>query len=103
MFGISLPELIVIFVVVLVFVGPEKLPEIARAFGKITGELKKHSDSLRREFYNSVYTPADELKRSVRDELLRTETKPSPNRADNPSTDASSTISSDSPEKGEKQ
>ncbi len=63
--GISITELIIIFVVLLLLFGPEQLPVIARQFGKIMGELKKGSDAVRREFYNSVYTPADEVTRDL--------------------------------------
>jgi hypothetical protein len=28
-------------------------------------ELRKGSDAVRREFYNSIYTPADEIKRDI--------------------------------------
>jgi Tat protein translocase TatB subunit len=63
--GISITELIIIFVVLLILFGPEQLPVMARQFGKIMGELKKGSDAVRREFYNSVYTPADEVTRDL--------------------------------------
>ena len=65
--GLSFSELVVVAVVFLVLFGPEKLPEIASAIGKLAAELKKSSDSLRREFYNSVYTPGDNLKSQVTD------------------------------------
>jgi sec-independent protein translocase protein TatB len=65
MFGISFPELIVIFVVLLLVVGPDKLPEIAHTIGKIMGEFKKNSDKLRREFYNSTYKPLEEAQNSL--------------------------------------
>ena len=60
MFGVSLPELAVIFVILLLVFGPEKLPELAIRLGKLSGELKRASDGVRREFYNSVYKPANE-------------------------------------------
>lgn len=66
MFGVSITELVVVFVVALLLFGPDKLPEIARTLGKLSGELKKGTDSLRREFYNSVYKPIDEVKHDVR-------------------------------------
>jgi Tat protein translocase TatB subunit len=61
MFGISFLELTVIGVIALIVFGPEKLPEMARTLGRITGELKKNADGIKREFYNSVYKPADEI------------------------------------------
>ncbi len=68
MFGVSFFELIVIFGVALIVFGPEKLPEIARTLGKVTGELSKHTNALRREFYNSVYTPAEDLRARINTE-----------------------------------
>ncbi|MFM1848462.1 MAG: hypothetical protein RL417_1936 [Pseudomonadota bacterium] len=80
MFGVSLPELIVVFVVVLLVFGPDKLPEIARKFGKWTGDLRRTSDSLRREFYHTVYNPVDTARReltSMRTDLIAEPPPPS--------------------------
>ncbi len=66
MFGISLLELAVIFIVGLLVLGPEKLPEAARKLGKITADLRKASDSIRREFYNSVYKPVGDLEAKIK-------------------------------------
>ena len=49
MFGIGGSELLVIFIIALVVVGPDKLPEIARAIGKVFGEFQKATDDLKRE------------------------------------------------------
>lgn len=67
MFGVSLPELLLVLVVILVVFGPERMGDMARTLGKISGSLRKSTDALRREFYNSVYTPADDLKSSLGD------------------------------------
>ena len=66
--GVSLTEFTVIFLVALMLFGPEQLPVLARSLGKLSGQVKKTSDSLRREFYNSVYPPAD-LKNPLTGEL----------------------------------
>jgi Tat protein translocase TatB subunit len=68
MFGIGIWECFLIGVVGLIVFGPDKLPEIARTVGKLTGELKKGTDAMRKEFYNSVYTPAEDLKKKVGEE-----------------------------------
>ena len=65
MFGVSITELIVIFLVALVLFGPDQLPQMARQLGKLMGDLKKGSDSVRREFYNTVYPPAQEIRRDL--------------------------------------
>ena len=62
MFGISLPEILLIFAVVLIIFGPEKLPELARTLGKFSSQLKRNSDQIRKEFYNTIYTPVEDMK-----------------------------------------
>jgi TatA/E family protein of Tat protein translocase len=47
MFGsIGMPELIVIFLVALIFFGPRKLPELGRSLGKSLGEFKRATREL---------------------------------------------------------
>jgi len=65
LFGIGFPELTLIMVVALIVFGPEKLPEVAKTIGNLVGQLRKSSDSVRREFYNNVYTPAKDLRGEV--------------------------------------
>jgi Tat protein translocase TatB subunit len=50
MFGIGMTELIVIFVIGLVVLGPKKLPELARTLGRSLAEFRRASNDLRREF-----------------------------------------------------
>ena len=47
---LSIPHLIVIFVVALVVFGPEKLPELARNLGKVMAEFRRHTSDLRSSF-----------------------------------------------------
>ncbi len=47
---LSIPHLIIVFIVALVVFGPEKLPELARNLGKIMGEFKRATGDLRSTF-----------------------------------------------------
>lgn len=47
MFGIGWLEMILIFIVALIAVGPKKLPELAKTLGKAMGELRKAGQELK--------------------------------------------------------
>src|ERR1700689_4798525 len=47
---LSIPHIIVIFVVALIIFGPEKLPELARNLGKVMGEFRKATGDLQSTF-----------------------------------------------------
>jgi sec-independent protein translocase protein TatA len=71
MFGIGMPELMVIAVVALLVVGPKKLPEIAKALGKGLAEFRKVTESATDTLKETLKT--DELKKEMdgfKDSLL---------------------------------
>jgi sec-independent protein translocase protein TatA len=48
MFGIGMPEMIIILVLALIVIGPHKLPELAKSLGKGLAEFKKASEGFQR-------------------------------------------------------
>jgi Tat protein translocase TatB subunit len=60
MFGIGLPELIVIMALALIVIGPDKLPEMARSLAKTVMDLKKTVATLQDELTRE--NPLDEVK-----------------------------------------
>jgi Tat protein translocase TatB subunit len=50
MFGIGMPELLVILGLALIILGPKKLPEIARGLGKAMREFRRATSDLKEQF-----------------------------------------------------
>ena len=99
MFGpLGVPELLLIFVVVLLVFGPRKIPEIGRMLGKAMGEFRKATDDLKNTIdrevrleelkkitpptLESFMTPDESVSRSEPVSLAATETThPAPDTA----------------------
>lgn len=56
MFGIGMPELLMILVVALLVLGPKRLPEVARSLGRGMAEFRRASSELR----NTLRQPLEE-------------------------------------------
>ena len=88
MFGIGPEELMLVAILALLVLGPERLPKVMRDMGRIVGDLRRTSDELRTEFLN-----ADKLL----DVPLSKPAEPAPAAAATPAVEAGSTTASDEP------
>ncbi|MBN2164888.1 MAG: twin-arginine translocase TatA/TatE family subunit [Marinilabiliaceae bacterium] len=61
LFGLSGGEILVIFLVILILFGSDKLPGLARTIGKGMNEFKKASEDIKRE----IRTSASEMKEDI--------------------------------------
>lgn len=87
MFGIGMPELIVILAVALIVIGPKKLPELAKSLGRALGEFKRAANDLKESIYiddeiKDVKNTIKNLKKDTHPYLStvtdKKETKPKP-------------------------
>jgi len=69
MFNIGLPELLIIVAIALIVFGPNKLPELARAFGKAMREFKKATEEVK-ESFEAETKDLEEFKHTLTDENL---------------------------------
>jgi sec-independent protein translocase protein TatB len=56
MFGIGTGEILLLLVIALLVLGPERMPKLARDLGKTVNDLRRTSDELRTEFLNADRT-----------------------------------------------
>lgn len=61
MFDLGMQELIVIFVIILIVFGPQRLPELARTLGKGLGEVKRAVQGVKEKIDEEV----DEIKKPI--------------------------------------
>ena len=65
MFGIGMPEMILILAVALIVIGPKKLPGLAKSLGKAMGEFKKATSDLKDSM--QIDTELNEVKTAFND------------------------------------
>jgi sec-independent protein translocase protein TatB len=84
MFDIGFSELLVIGVVALIVIGPEKLPRVARTIGHLAGRLQRYVNDVKadinreieldelRKMRDSMQQAASEMQSSVDKEMSKT-------------------------------
>ena len=72
MFNIGLPELLIILAIALIVFGPNKLPELAKAFGRAMREFKKATEEVK-ESFEAETRDLEEIKNTLTEENLLTD------------------------------
>jgi len=66
---IGIQELLVVFIVALIVLGPDKLPLYARKFGEALREFRKFSSDATKDIRESIVEPLEEAQRPLREAL----------------------------------
>lgn len=74
MFNIGGGELIVILLIALIVLGPQRLPDAARQIGKTMGELRRLSSGFQNEMKQALETADDPKRIAARRNVLARET-----------------------------
>ncbi|MBW1765860.1 MAG: twin-arginine translocase TatA/TatE family subunit [Deltaproteobacteria bacterium] len=70
MFGIGVPELIIIMVIALIVIGPNKLPDLARALGKGMAEFRKATQDIKESLdLDEEFREVEEVKKDLVDSI----------------------------------
>ena len=76
MFDVSFSELLVIAAVALVFIGPEKLPKVARTVGNFAGRMQRYLAQIKEEVnrevrFEELQKLQQEIKQSVESNIVK--------------------------------
>jgi sec-independent protein translocase protein TatB len=70
---LSPEKLLVLFIIAVLVLGPERLPGVARTLGRGLGELRRHTSQLRSEFGDILTEPKRMVEAAAREADLRAE------------------------------
>ena len=73
MFGLGMPEILLILAIALIVIGPKKLPDLAKNLGRAMGEFKRSAQDFKRTIdiettvNESVSPPPKDIKEVIKD------------------------------------
>lgn len=66
---IGVAEMVVIFIVALFAIGPDRLPSYARKLGEALAQFRKYSEEATRDIKESIVEPLEEAQRPLREAI----------------------------------
>ncbi|MBU1342126.1 MAG: twin-arginine translocase TatA/TatE family subunit [Proteobacteria bacterium] len=89
MFGLGMPEILLILAIALIVIGPKKLPDLAKTLGRAMGEFKRSAQDFKRSIdiettvkdMKDIEDPKTDLKAIFKDANINPET-PSDSKTD---------------------
>ncbi|MCK5349678.1 MAG: twin-arginine translocase TatA/TatE family subunit [Desulfobacula sp.] len=79
MFGLGMPEILMILAIALIVIGPKKLPDLAKTLGRAMGEFKRSAQDFKRSLdvettVKDIADPETDLKEIIKDANIKDET-----------------------------
>jgi Tat protein translocase TatB subunit len=86
MFGIGMPEMLMLLAVALIVIGPKKLPDLAKSLGRALGEFKRATSDLKDSIetqtgLGEVRDSIDEVKEGIKAQVDIVGSIPDPSKA----------------------
>lgn len=66
---IGIQELLVVFIVALVVIGPDKLPYYAKKLGQAVGQFRKYTEEATKDIRESIVEPLNEAQKPLREAM----------------------------------
>ncbi|MCD4675320.1 MAG: twin-arginine translocase TatA/TatE family subunit [Desulfobacula sp.] len=81
MFGLGMPEILMILAIALIVIGPKKLPDLAKTLGRAMGEFKRSAQDFKRSIdvettvkdIKDIADPNVDLKEIIKDAKFKDE------------------------------
>ena len=108
MFGMGMPEILLILAIALIVIGPKKLPDLARSLGRAVGEFKRATSDLKQSMeinteLGQVKEAFDEMNENIKEAVTAESAAPDSNEPETdsePAPEARTEEGETSPSKG---